>query len=182
MSKFILTHLGENINTFSAYEIPELLMESKSKLDFAKEWPEEAASHVRAVHQGSTEREAVSVPRLVTWMPGCMCQEVAVVQSLSHVPLSVTQWTAARLASLSSPSPRACSNPCPLSRWCYLTISSSSTPFSFCLQSLPVSVSFPMSRLFASGGWSVGASASASVFPMNIQGWLPLKLTGLISL
>lgn len=62
MSKFILTHLGENINTFSAYEIPELLVESKSKLDFAKEWPEEAASHVRAVHQGSTETEAVFVP------------------------------------------------------------------------------------------------------------------------
>ena len=87
----LVPHPRKSIKQFSAYKMPELLVESKSKLDFAKEWPEEAASHVRAVHQGSTEREAVSVPRLVTWMPGCMCQEVAVVQSLSHVPLSVTQ-------------------------------------------------------------------------------------------
>ena len=76
-------------------------------------------------------------------------------------------------------SPGICSNSCPLSRWCYLTISSSPVPFS-CLQSFPESRSFPMSQLFASGGQSTGASASASVFPMNIEGWFPLGLTGLI--
>ena len=77
-------------------------------------------------------------------------------------------------------SPRVCSNSCPLSRWCYPTISSSVTCFSSWLQSFPLG-SFPMSWLFASGGQSFGASASASVLPMNIQGWLPLGLTGLIS-
>ena len=56
-----------------------------------------------------------------------------------------------------------CSISCPLSRWCYLTISSSVIPFSFCLQSFPASGSFPMSRLFKSGGQSIGASASATV-------------------
>ena len=76
-------------------------------------------------------------------------------------------------------SPGICSNSCPLSRWCYLTISSSPVPFS-CLQSFPESRSFPMSQLFASGGQSTGAPASASVLPMNIKGWFPLGLTGLI--
>ena len=69
-----------------------------------------------------------------------------------------------------------------VSQWCDATISSSAIPFSFCLQSFPASGSFLMSRLFASGGQSIGASASASVLPMNIQDWFPLGLTGLISL
>ena len=73
-------------------------------------------------------------------------------------------------------------NWCPFSPWCYLTISSSAAAFSFCLQSFPASGSFPMSGRFISGSRSIRASASASVFPMNIQGWLPLGLTGLISL
>ena len=81
-----------------------------------------------------------------------------------------------------SPSPRACSNSCPLSWWCHPTISSSASSFSFCLQSFPASGSFPMSQLFTSDGQSIGASASVSVLPMNIQGWHPLGLTGLISL
>ena len=80
-----------------------------------------------------------------------------------------------------SVSPRVCSNSCPLSQWCYLTISSSAVPF-FRLQSFPASGSFPMSRLLTSGGQSIGASASTSVLPMNIQGWFPLGLTVLISL
>ena len=75
-----------------------------------------------------------------------------------------------------------CSNSCPLSQWCYLTISCSAAAFSFCLQSFPASGSFPMSQLFASDDQSTGASASISVLPMNIQGWFPLGLTGLISL
>ena len=79
------------------------------------------------------------------------------------------------------PSPGACLNSCPLSRWCHPTIPSSVVPFS-CLQSLPASVSFPMSQFFASGGHSIRASASASVLPMNIQDWFPLGWTGWISL
>ena len=81
-----------------------------------------------------------------------------------------------------SPTPRACSNSCPLSRWCHPTISSSVVPFSSCLQSFTASGSFPMSQFFASGDQSIGVSASASVLPMNIQDWLPLGLTGWISL
>ena len=81
-----------------------------------------------------------------------------------------------------SPSPRACSNSCPSSWWCHSTILSSVAPFSSCLQSFPASGSFLMSWLFASGGQSIGASAAASVLPMNIQDWFPLELTGLISL
>ena len=81
-----------------------------------------------------------------------------------------------------SPSPRVCSNACPLSRWYQPTISSSVISFSSCLQSFPASGSFPMSWLFPSGSQSIGASASASVLPMTIQGWFPLGLTDLISL
>ena len=82
----------------------------------------------------------------------------------------------------SSPTPRACSNLCPLSWWCHPTISSSVIPFSSCFRSFPSSGSFPMSQLFASGGQSTGVSVSASVFSMNIQDWFPLGLTGWISL
>ena len=80
------------------------------------------------------------------------------------------------------PSLGTCSNSCPLSRWCNPTTSSSVVPFSSCLQSFPASGSFPVSQFFTSGGQSIGASASASILPMNIQGWFPLGLTGLISL
>ena len=79
-----------------------------------------------------------------------------------------------------SPTPRACSNSYPSSPWCHPTNSSSVVPFSSCLQSSPASGSFLISQLFASGGQSIGASPS--VFPMNIQGWFPLGLPGLISL
>ena len=78
-------------------------------------------------------------------------------------------------------SPWVCSNLHALNQWCHLTISSSVIPFS-CLQSFPALGSFLMSWLFLSGGQTIGASASASVLPVNIQGWFPLVLTGLISL
>ena len=81
-----------------------------------------------------------------------------------------------------SPTPRVYSNWCPLSQWCYPTISSSVVPFSSCLQSFLASGSFPMSHFFASGGQSIRASALASVLPMNIQDWFPLGWTGWISL
>ena len=80
-----------------------------------------------------------------------------------------------------SPTPRACSNSCPLSRWCHPTISSSVVPFSSCLQSFPASGSFPMNQFFVSDGQSIGVSASASVLSMIIQDWFPLGLNGLIS-
>ena len=79
-------------------------------------------------------------------------------------------------------SPRVCWNSYPLSPCCHPTISTSVAHFSSCPQSFPASGSFPMSWLFASGGQRIGGSGSASVLPMNIQGWFPLGLTGLISL
>ena len=80
------------------------------------------------------------------------------------------------------PTPGAYSNPCPLSRWCHPTISSSVIPFSSCLQSFPASGSFPMCQFFASGGQSIGVLASTSVLPMIIQGRFPLGWTGWFSL
>ena len=89
-----------------------------------------------------------------------------------------------RHASLPCPSlsPRVGSNSSSLSQWCHPIISSSVIPLSSCLQYFPVSGSFPMSWLFTSGSQRIGASVSASVLPMNIQGWFPFGLTGLISL
>ena len=80
-----------------------------------------------------------------------------------------------------SPTPRVYSNSYPLCQWCHPTISSSVVPFS-CVQSFPASGSFPVSQFFASGGQSIGVSASASALPMNIQYWFPLGWTGWISL
>ena len=99
------------------------------------------------------------------------------VMSNSEIP-----WTTACQASLSITTPGVDSNSCPLSRWCHPTISSSVVPFSSCLQTFPASEPFAMSQLFASGAQSIGVSASTSVLPMNIQGWLPLGWTGWISL
>ena len=76
---------------------------------------------------------------------------------------------------------RVYSSSCPLSRWCHPTISSSVILFS-CPQSLPASVSYPMSQSFKSGGQSIGVSVSASVLPINIQDWFPLGWTCWISL
>ena len=104
---------------------------------------------------------------------------VVVVQSLTCPTLSdpMVCIQHARLPCRST-SPGVCSNSWPLSQRCHPTIMSSVIPFSSCLQSFPPSGSFPMSWLFTSGGQSTGASASASVFPMNIQGWFPFGLTG----
>ena len=102
------------------------------------------------------------------------------VQSLSHVRLFATPWTAAHQASCPSPTPRVYSNLCPLSWWCYPIISSSVVPFSSHLQSFPASASFQVSQFFTSGGQRIGISAS--VLPMNIQDWFPLGCVGWISL
>ena len=81
-----------------------------------------------------------------------------------------------------SPTPRAYPNSCPLSQWCHQTISSSVIPFSSCPHSFPASGSFQMSQLFASGGQSIGVSASTSVLPMNTKDWSPSEWIGWISL
>ena len=77
-----------------------------------------------------------------------------------------------------SPIPEVYLNSCPCNRWCHPTISSSVSPFSFCSQTFPASVSLPMSQLFASGGKSIGVSTSTSVLSMNNQDWSPLGWTG----
>ena len=105
------------------------------------------------------------------------CYYCFVVQWLSHFWLFVTPWLLCP-----SLSPRISSNSCSLSQWCHPTISSSVIPFSSCPQSFTGWRFFAMSWLFASGGQSIGASASSSVLPMNIQGSFPLGFTGLISL
>ena len=102
-------------------------------------------------------------------------------QSLSHLWLFATSWTAARQASLfftiswSLLKLMSIESVMPSNIW------SSVVPFSSCLQSFPASGSFLMSQLFTSGGQSIGISASASALPMNIQDWFPLGWTCLIS-
>ena len=83
-----------------------------------------------------------------------------------------------------SPTPRAYSDSCPLSRWCHPTISSSLIHFPSCLQSFPASGSLPRSQFFPSGGQNIRVSASGAVLysGLNIQDWFPWGLTGLISL
>ena len=98
-------------------------------------------------------------------------------QLLSRVQLFANLWTACP-----SPTPGVYSNSCPLTQWCHPTNTSSVVPFSSHLQSFPASGSFHMSQFFASGGQSIGVSASASVLPMNIQDWFPLGQTSWISL
>ena len=107
---------------------------------------------------------------------------ILIVQLLSHV------WLCDPIdCSMPGPSvlyclPELAQNSYPLSQWCHPVTSSSVSPFSSCPQSFPGSGSFLMSQLFASGGQRIGASASASVLPMNILSCFPLGLTGLISL
>ena len=109
-------------------------------------------------------------------------QSLSSVQSPSHVCLFVTAWNATCQASLSITNSWSLLKLMSIEWWCHPTISSSVVPFSSCLQSFPVSGYLPMSSLFTSGGQSIRASASASVLPMNIQGWFPLGLTSLMSL
>ena len=118
----------------------------------------------------------VPCPLVCVYACVCVCVYVHSVVSDSLQPHGLQH---ARLP-CPSPFPRACSNSCPLSRWCHPTISSSVVPFS-CLLSFLASGSFPMSWLFTSGGQSIEASDLASVLPVNIQDWFPLGLTGLIS-
>ena len=111
----------------------------------------------------------------------CSVLSVQFSQSLSRVRLFVTPRTAACQASNPSPTPGVYAHSWPLSRWCHPSISSSVVSFSR-LQSFPAPGSFQMSQFLASGGQSIGVSASTSVLPMNIQDWFPLGWTGWISL
>ena len=114
----------------------------------------------------------------------CFLSSLCVLLLLNHSVMSDSlQPRGPQHARLPCPSlsPGVGSNSHLLSQWHHSTISSSVAPFALCLQSFPASGSFPMSHLFASGGQSIGALASASVLLMNIQGWFPLGLTGLTS-
>ena len=104
------------------------------------------------------------------------------VQSLNCDRLLATLWTAACQASLSITNSRSLLKLMSIESMMPSTISSSVVPFFSCLRSFPVSGSFPMSQFFASGGQSIGVSASTSILPMNIQDWFPLGWTGWISL
>ena len=107
------------------------------------------------------------------------------VQFSSVTQLCLTLWPQEPLHArppCPSPTPGVHPNPCPLSRWCHTTISSSVVPFFSCLQSFPASGSFPMSQLFASGGQSIRVSASTPFLPKNTQDWSSLGWAGWISL
>ena len=115
----------------------------------------------------------------------CMTLESLSVSQFSHSVMPDSLWPHGLQHSrvpCPLPTPGAYSNSCPSCRWCHPTISSSVVPFSSRLQSFPASGSFQMSQLFASGGQSIGVSASTSVLPLNIQDWFPLGWTGWISL
>ena len=118
-----------------------------------------------------------SIPVHCTWMILLLLLFSHLVVSYSLRPHGLQHTR----PSCPSSSPRVCPSLCSLHQWCHPAISSSDALF-FCPQSCPASGTFPMSRLFASDDQNTGASASASVFPVNIQGWSPLRFTGLISL
>ena len=112
---------------------------------------------------------------IVEWTPMQSVQVSCSVMSNSLRPYGLQH---ARLPCPST-TPGACSNSGLLSQWCHPTISSSVIPFFSCLQSFPASWCFPVSQFFPRGGQSIGASASASILPMNIQDWFSLGLTAL---
>ena len=109
-------------------------------------------------------------------MFGALYEGISSVQSFSRVRVLQPHGLQPNRFPCPSPTPGACSNSSPLNRWCHPTISSSVVPFSSCLQSFPASGTFLMSQLFASGGQNIGASASASVLPTNIQGLISFRM------
>ena len=180
MVYFLPTELFAWINLFSFQSIWNRNYSYYSSYQKWGKWGSEPLCHFPKATQLGSDRVRTLVhhntkPPLVIISTG-----VQFSSSLSLVPLFATQWTAACQASLSITNSN--SNSCPSSQWCHPTTSSSVVPFSSRLQSFPASGSFPMSRFFASGGQSIGVSASSSVLPMNMQDWFPLGLTGWISL
>ena len=111
--------------------------------------------------------------------------DVVYISQFSHSVMSNSLWSHGLQHTRPfclSPTPGVYPNSRPLSRWCHPIVSSSVVPFSSCPQSFPASGSFQMSQLSASGGQSIGVSASTSVLPVNTQDWSPLGWTGWISL
>ena len=131
--------------------------------------------------RNSLKQEVIQMS-IIWWMGRQMMVRFSPVQSLRRANSSRPHESQHARPPCPSPVPGACSDSRPSSQWSHPAISSSVAPFSSCLQSFPASGSFPMSQLFTSGGQSIGASASASVLPTNIQGWSPLGLNTLISL
>ena len=125
--------------------------------------------------------------RTTVCMCVCLCVQARLVQSVqfSCSVLSDSSWPHGPQHArppCTAPTPGVYSNSSPLRQWCHPTISSSVVPFSSHLQSFPASGSFQMSHLFATGGQSIGVSASTLVLPMNTQGWSTLEWTGWMSL
>ena len=147
---------------------------------------EKRASFVLSIH-GKKERPSGVINEAKAWGNKQTVDLISYILLLfySHQVVSDSSWPHglqhARLLCPSA-SPGVHSKSRPLTRWCHPTISSAVIPFSSCLQSFPASVPFPKSQLLTSGGQSIGASTSASVLPKSIQGWFPLRLTGLIAL
>ena len=154
-------------------------------------WPRRVGWAAREVHKGedicmltADSLHCTAKPNTTLWSNYTQINKRNLLL-FSHSVMSNSLWShGLQHARLPCPSlsPRVCSNSCLLSQWCHLTISFSLSCFSSSLQSFPASGSFPMTCFSASGGQSTGASDSASVLPVNIQGWFPLGLTGLISL
>ena len=122
---------------------------------------------------------------MLAWTRETKITSIFYSNQLSHSVMPDSLWPhGMKHASLPwpSPTPGAYSDSCSSSWWCHLTISSSVIPFSSCLQSFPASGSFQIRQLFASGGQSIGVSASTLVLPVYIQGWFSLVLTSWISL
>ena len=142
------------------------MRKTQESIEKAEIW--EGAYHIGTFESGSFQRGS--------WR---ICWYVLVVQSLSCVRLFAAPWTAACQASLSSTISWSLLKLLSIDSIWHPTISSSVVPISSCPQSFPASGSFLISWLFASGGQSNGALASASVLPINIQGWFPLQLTSL---
>ena len=129
-------------------------------------------------HMATMENNMKILKELKIELPFSSVQLSSLTQSCS----TLCQLHGPQHARLPCPSPTAgaCSNSCSSNWWCHPTISFSVVPFPSCLQSFQAPGSSPRSQFFASGGQSIGASASASVLPMNIQDWFPLGLTDLI--
>ena len=169
-------------------------------------WPEDTLNTLKVFLQNLSASPPCSpgfvfYPRILSWVwihlrevpsglisasgiRGKDAQCYVVPTCCSVTQLCLTLWShELQHARLPCPSPslRVCSNSCPLSHWCHPIISSSVTYFSSCPQSFQASGSFPLSQLFTSDGQCIGP-ASASVLPMNIQDWFPLRLTGWTSL
>ena len=155
MWRFSFTPFGRDLRSYEGREYAKILLD---------------------IYSGAGKAQWLVTSKWITYI-----ENYVFVQSLSRVQLFATPWTKAHQASCPSPSPGACSDSCASSQWCHSTISFSVIPFSH-LQSFPASGSFLMSQLFSSGDQSIGASASASVLPMNIQDWLSSGWTDWISL